>query len=150
MGKKDELFIEAERLYVRKLKSIPEIAAILPVSQTSLYKWSKEGGWEDKREKYLASEKGSLEQAEKLLVRILTQLSEKPVDQLGSKDIDKLSKISKTVESLRKKHDPYDVAVSFFEDFVPWLLSSVQDEALRKTVFEVTNKYVEYVRNREA
>lgn len=49
-GRKEEAYFnEAERLYVKDNKTPEQIAALLPVSQNTIYKWSTKGGWGAKR-----------------------------------------------------------------------------------------------------
>lgn len=149
MGKSEQYYQDAEELYVRQLKSVPQIARILPVSQTTLYKWSEEGEWERKRRDYLKGPKGALELAEELLADMLKKLREKPVEKLSPRDIDKLAKVAKTVQGLKKSYDPYEIAVLFGSEFVPWVNTVVKDEGLRNQIFDLYNSYVEYVRARE-
>ncbi len=60
---KEDLYSEAEELYVKKRLSLNTVAKIMEdkVSRRTIYNWAKKGDWEEKRR--LASErKGTLEE----------------------------------------------------------------------------------------
>lgn len=53
MAKKQFLYAEAERLYISEQMTLLEIASRLDVAERTLRNWKSEGGWDDKRARFL-------------------------------------------------------------------------------------------------
>ena len=146
MGKRNNYYENAEELYTRKLKSIPEIAALLGVSQTSLYKWKREGDWDVRRTEFLKTPKTALELSEELLVKLVNKLNNLPIEELSARHFDSLNKAVKSVRDLKKGYSKFEIAILFGGDFVSWCNDNIADEQLRNDIFDIYNKYIEAVK----
>lgn len=110
-GRKESLYYErARHFFTREFKTPKEIAAILPVSENTLYKWRDKGGWIDEKNAIMASPgdmaqdlKADLEEQYRLI---------KNDKGLNAANIDGLYKIILMIEKLEKVHDPRGKALS--------------------------------------
>lgn len=123
-GRKEEAYWdEAERLYVRKNKTAEQIAAILPVSANTLYKWRLKGGWEAKRAAALASPRDLAERMrralDKYLITIEARADEGTLDNATFDAINKAMAAIRSVE--RQALDLRVMAVEVMKEFTDFL-----------------------------
>jgi hypothetical protein len=82
---KAALFEEAERLFVQEGLSLAEIGRRIDVTPVTMSRWKKQGDWDTRRARYLASERHFID----IMHQIKKHLAEKVLDDLQDPDADK-------------------------------------------------------------
>jgi transposase len=119
-GRKEEAYFnEAERLYVQENKTAEQIAQLLPVSQTTIYKWSDKGGWGKKRELALTAPKDMAGRLRRNLIQQIEALESE--SRLDAGAYDSIYKTFLLLEKLEKAHDPRVMAVAVMQDYTVFL-----------------------------
>lgn len=119
-GRKEEAYFnEAERLYVQENKTPEQIAALLPVSQNTIYKWSIKGGWGKKRELALTAPKDMAGRLRANLIRQIEDLESEKRLEPGA--YDSIYKTFLLLEKLEKAHDRRAIGVAVMQDYTDFL-----------------------------
>jgi hypothetical protein len=123
-GKKEE----AERLYVKKLKSCPAIAAELGVNEGTVYRWKAEAAGKGEAENWDAKRKNwHISPAELVEIYIETvrdqivEIKANPALLLNSKAADAFRKHFKNIESLDTRGQYLEAAVDLMKVTARWL-----------------------------
>lgn len=104
-------------MYVITGKSIPQIAALLPVSEKTLYLWSKKGGWpEQKQVRFTISD--AVTRLRNNLACKIAALS----DNMTAADVDEIAKIASSIRNIeRGSMDMKTAAVEVMDYYVKFL-----------------------------
>jgi len=148
MGKYAIYGEEAERLYVKKGKSLKEISELLGVSVNSLLKWKDYAGWNYKRRKFLSTPRGVEEKLEAVLRAKVEELENMNPAEVSASVVDSLWKLLKSVESVRKERDLFAETVDVMDEFTSFLRWKVKDRDFLEKVFALINEFFEYVRRK--
>jgi len=118
--KETAYFDQAERLFVREGKTLEQLAALLPVSVTTLGKWSQKGGWGKKRAAELDSPRTLGERLRRTLEAQLTAIEGER--ELKPGDFDSIYKIFCAIQKIEKGGvDLRVMAVEVMDAFTRWL-----------------------------
>ena len=119
MGKKEQYFCLAEKMYVEEQKPVSAIAKALNITNKTLGDWKKEGSWDEKRRCFLSSRyacyTGLYELLNKVTAKAIEEfhetgeIPERSTMNFISKMIDKLPKL-KNFEA-REITDKIDAAL---------------------------------------
>lgn len=103
MGKKEQYFCLAEKMYVEEQKPVSAIAKALNITNKTLGEWKKDGNWDEKRRKFLGSQyacySGLYELLNKVTAKAIEEfhetgeIPERSTMNFISKMIDKLPKL---------------------------------------------------------
>lgn len=103
MGKKEQYYCLAEKMYVEEQKPVSAIAKSLNITNKTLGDWKKEGNWDEKRRKFLGSQYACYTGLYELLNKVTTkaieefhetgEIPERSTMNFISKMIDKLPKL---------------------------------------------------------
>ena len=103
MGKKEQYFCLAEKMYVEEQKPISAIAKSLNITNKTLGDWKRTGNWDEKRKKFLGSQyacySGLYELLNKVTAKAIEdfhetgEIPEQSTMNFISKMIDKLPKL---------------------------------------------------------
>ena len=103
MGKKEQYFCLAEKMFVEEQKPVSAIAKALNITNKTLGDWKKEGDWENKRKQFLGSQyacySGLYELLNKVTAKAIEEfketgeIPERSTMDFISKMIDKLPKL---------------------------------------------------------
>ncbi len=103
MGKKEQYYCLAEKMYVEEQKPVSAIAKSLNITNKTLGDWKKEGNWDEKRRKFLGSQyacyTGLYELLNKVTAKAIEEfhetgeIPERSTMNFISKMIDKLPKL---------------------------------------------------------
>jgi hypothetical protein len=108
MAKSDACRREAERLYVIDQCGVNEIAQKLSIGEKTVRIWKSEGGWEEKRDQYLANRKQFHERLYTFGMNLLDCIEQ---DMKDKKPVDagRLYTLTKILPNLVKVKDYEDV-----------------------------------------
>lgn len=105
MAKKEQYYVLAEQYYVEEQLSVAAVARKLNITEKTLHNWRKDGGWDEKRSKFLKSKYNCYSSLYELTNRITQQIlsdyeadgtiPEKSALAFLGKMIDKLPKMKK-------------------------------------------------------
>jgi hypothetical protein len=101
-----KLLPTAEDLYVVQGKPVQEIADILKISTTTLYRWSEREGWKDKRAMHQNVFRNTLITLERKLEQVTTDLDKLNLaDEQFTSKCDAISKLLGQIVKLRNHYD---------------------------------------------
>jgi len=143
---KDKYFAEAERLYVEAGLSLADINRTTGVSKSTLSRWRREGGWDEKIRVHRAAPKTAMALAEEVLAAKIRELGDVPAVTLDVKAIVELTKLVKAIEALKRTWDPYEAALAAGVAFVKYVQENVPDEAHRNIIFDAFNSFLSHAK----
>jgi len=117
--KQEKYLYRAERYYVRRAKTIPEIAAILPVSTSTLSRWRLKYDWDWKREEYQKGPAAAADRIMDQLFRKLEKLAQK--DEISSTDAQVIANLLKATHQAEVNADRFGSAIIVLSDMVDFL-----------------------------
>lgn len=147
MSKFSQYGIQAERLFVEEGKGPEEISAALRTifgavapSANSIYKWRDKYNWEAKRRAFRSGPQGAVASLESALPKMAATLEElihkaEPSSnfvQEAARVIDGISKLTKSISSIRKEMDPLGAIVFVMGQFSSFILEKEKDEAIKE------------------
>jgi len=147
--RKSEYLADAERLYVEDGRTLDAIAAVLPLSKSTLGRWARTGDWNRKRAVYRSSPKSAVTTAVEVLNKKIAEINALPVEMIDGDLIKNLTQLVTAVDKLRRTWRPYELAVLAGVGFVDFVTHNVPDEDLRKAIFDVYGRYIEHARREE-
>jgi len=117
-GKFDTFYAAAERLYLDSGKTIKEIAALLPVSDTTIGDWCKDHEWVSRKKKQRTGPATIVRRLEEMIDNLLQQRG-----QSDAQTADALVKLDKTLQRYQKFSEEHFVdraveVMSRFTDMV--------------------------------
>jgi transposase len=119
-GAKEQAYFEAaERLFVQEGKTAAQIAALLPVSENTVYKWSLKGGWPQKRAAALNSPKNLGEMLRQNLERQVEILNGE--ERLNPATYDAIYKSICAIQKVERAQDLRVIAIAVGEGFFGYL-----------------------------
>jgi len=113
---REHMIARAESLFIRDGKEIEEIAKILNVSKSTLYRLAKERDWRRRRLEYESSTMAISEKLMKLLSEDVKNL-----DKLDSSSVDKIVKVVKSIKTLDRDVDMLGATVRVVDELVNFL-----------------------------
>lgn len=123
MAKARDFYPAAEEFYVRKGKTLAEIAEVIAVSTTTLSKWKRGGDWGRKRKDYLTrTRQGPAQRLRDKLYNLLEEAGE-----IDSKTVDSVSKIVAAIEKIEGGRDALGSAIETMDKFTKYLQSNEKD-----------------------
>jgi hypothetical protein len=121
-GRKEATYSrQAERLYVRELKSARQIARLLPLGARTVQRWAQKGGWDQKRQGFKADPEELADRLRRALEKKLTALEAgEGLD--DPKAFDAITKAAAAIKSLASgTYDLSAAGLQVMERFTGWL-----------------------------
>lgn len=130
--KRDLHYEEAERLYVSAGLPVMRIFDVLQraVSTTTLYKWRRNGGWQQQREDYKATTDKALASIEAKIVEVAVKLDRTGRDDEVARLADILAKLDKVADRFGRKRDCYAETLRVLDGLVEWMRQREDREGL--------------------
>lgn len=147
MSKFSQYGIQAERLFVEEGKGPEEISAALRTifgagapSANSVYKWRDRYNWEAKRRAFRSGPQGAVASLESALPKMAATLEDlihkaEPSNnfvQEAARVIDGISKLTKSITSIKKEMDPLGAVVFTMGKFAAFILEREKDETVKE------------------
>ena len=130
--KKDLHYEEAERLYVSAGLPVMRIFDVLQraVSTTTLYKWRRDGGWQQQREDYRSTADSAVSTLRSKIIEIAAKLGGAKRDEDVARIADTLSKLDKVLDRFDRKRDLYGETLRVLDGLVEWMRQREDREGL--------------------
>jgi len=130
--KKDLYYDEAERLYVSAGLPVPRIFDVLrrAVSMTTLYKWRRDGGWQQQRQDYRSTADKAVASLRAKIINISAKLDRAGRDEDVARIADTLSKLDKVLDRFDRKRDVYGETIRVLDSLVEWMRQRDDREGL--------------------
>ena len=130
--KRDLYYEEAERLYVSAGLPVPRIFDVLrrAVSTTTLYKWRRDGGWQQQREDYRSTADKAVASLRAKIINISAKLDRAGRDEDVARIADTLSKLDKVLDRFDRKRDTYGETIRVLDSLVEWMRGRDDREGL--------------------
>jgi hypothetical protein len=145
--KKDDFYVDAERLYVQDGKTTRDIAAVLPVSPSTVSRWARDGNWKQRRCAYLESAKSALDLTVQTLHRKVGEINALPIESVDAETIKCLTALVSAVEKLRRTYRPFELAVLTAGLVVEFGKEKIADVDERTTFYARWNEFVEWAKD---
>lgn len=116
--KYDDYGIDAERLFVKKGKTLSEIAQLLPVNIKTLSNWKRKYDWSGKRKAYLRGPIASADKIAEILSAKLEKIDPQTVD---AKQVDQIIKLVASMKKLDKSIDRFGISIDLVDDLLTYL-----------------------------
>lgn len=110
MSKKDTFYNEAEKLFIQGQLTIAEIESRLNVCEKTIRNWKAEGGWDEKKRKYL-QERSSFHEELYSFSRNLMQKIQEDWDAGEKVDAGRLYTLTRILPMITKVKDYEDVKI---------------------------------------
>ena len=133
MSRKANDLVRAENLYMRKGKSIAEISELLGVNSTTLYRWKKEGDWEQRRIEFLRSSISIADKLKDALANLVSKLKKTEID---PKEADALVKMVKAIKVVNSEADIIGATLVIMDELLRFLKEKDKKAA------EIVDEYI--------
>lgn len=122
----DEVRARCKSLYCLKGHEVPEIAAMMPPSESALRRWRKEENWDEQRMARSVSGSMIAEQLRKQVWMIVDEANSEG-RMLDNGEVDRIRKLRKDIEELDDKEVRVGYALDCLDDFGDWLAEHYPD-----------------------
>ena len=141
MPSSHKLYPKCERMFVNENKSLSEIHNLTGVALSTLSKWKRDNGWEQRRNDWQNS---SLHIAERLKYLLSLELSE--MDKLDNGTVDKIIKTIKSVKYLDEDADILGNTILVMEQFGIFL--QIKHQKMFRTYQALLPDFLIYMREK--
>jgi len=146
MAKFQQYGANAEDLYVRKGRTLQEIAQLLGLSVQTLSRWKIRHHWAEKRREYQVSTPGTIALLEDVLAEKVQELRGLPADEVNSKRIDAITKLVSSIQKLRREDDLRTQTVHVMSEFSRFVRQKKLKERELDMVIGLVHEFFEFVR----
>ena len=127
--KQSLLMPEAETLYVRRGRTMEQIADELSVARSTVGRWAAVGNWKRKRVDWLRnSPQAPLDKLRERRLQLIQGMATDPDKDPTVED--RLSKITKIIEQMEARTEAVGPLLESMHRFVQWALTNLGEEAM--------------------
>jgi len=138
---------EAERLYVRKGKTLEEISRLLHVSVRTLSLWKNRDNWSGKRKAFLTSPHGSAEALRDILEQKIHELQSLAPGEIDGKAIDGISKVVAAITKIERQADPLAEAINVLDSFTAFVRERESETKFLDRLYQWVHDFFEKLAN---
>jgi hypothetical protein len=143
----------AEEMWIIAGKSVSEIARALKLNEQTVYRWAKDGDWEEKKKRHTNVFRATLISLEERLETIGQELKGLPLtDDSFSSKCDAISKLLGQIVKLRNHYDMdmMKMSVIVMEDFAKFVRRQNLPEASVEAIESSMSGYFDEVKKKHA
>lgn len=138
---KDKQMIKsaAEELYIHQKKTAQEICNILQISMSTIRRWIKKYGWEDRKKRVEQSSWSAALSLQEVIPKLIQKLD----NDASASNVDALLKAIKSLKAIEKNTDIVGHALQIFRDFSIFLKETNKPAA--EVLLDVVDPFIQYL-----